>query len=247
MPINLVIDIGNHSAKFYVFADGKIIRIHSGEGNMLHDLKLFLGNENFSASILASVIETDPALINFLQSSGTFVNFSSRTPTPLKMGYSSPETLGPDRIAAAIGGWQLLDEGNVLTIVAGTCITYNIVTTDANFVGGAISPGLHMRLKAMHEFTDKLPLVEMKGDYPLTGYSTETSIRSGALNGAIEEVRGMIASYEKAYPGLKTVLSGGDGAFLAEALKNGIFARPDLVAEGLNTILKYNVADNVAD
>ena len=191
--------------------------------------------------------ESDDQLIAALHPAKKLIRFGYKTPVPIKLSYATPETLGPDRIAAALAGWQLSGGGNVLTIVAGTCITYNVVETNGHFTGGAISPGLNMRLEAMHHFTGKLPLVRMKGDFPLTANTTESSLRSGALNGAVREVAGMIASYKSLYPEMKIVISGGDGAFLAEALKNGIFARPDLVAEGLNTILEYNVSDHVAD
>jgi type III pantothenate kinase len=148
-------------------------------------------------------------------------------------------------MAAALAGWQRYEGHNVLVVVAGTCITYNIVEADGSFAGGAISPGLHMRLEAMHTFTGKLPQVKLRGDSPLLGTTTETSLRSGAVNGAVAELKGMIAAYSEQYPSLKTVISGGDGRFLAEALKNGIFARPELVAEGLNTILNYNVSNRL--
>lgn len=210
------------------------------------ELLKHVNEQQVECAILCSVQATDAELLNALSKIKTFIHFTYKIPTPLKLSYATPETLGPDRIAASLAAWQLSGGGSVLTVVAGTCITYNIVEANGAFVGGAISPGLNMRLKAMHEFTGKLPLVRMKGDFPLTANTTETSLRSGALNGAVREVSGMIASYGALYPSMKTVISGGDGAFLAEALKNGIFARPELVAEGLNTILNYNVANRLA-
>lgn len=245
MSINLVIDSGNHSTKYYLFQGDQIVRMQSDGGNKLEDLHTFLQQHPFDAAIISSVVEPDQRLIDALKEAGIFVHFDASTPTPLKIKYASPETLGPDRIAAGLAGWQRSGEGNVLVVVAGTCITYNIVESDGSFAGGAISPGLHMRLKAMHTFTGKLPLVKLQGDHPLTGTTTETSLRSGALNGAIAEVKGMITAYSELYPSLKTVISGGDARFLAEALKNGIFARPELVAEGLNTILNYNVSNRL--
>jgi type III pantothenate kinase len=245
MGVNLVIDSGNHSTKYYLFSGDKIVRMQSGAGNRLEDLNTFLQQHPFDAAILSSVVKPDQRMIDALEDAGIFVYFSASTPAPLKIKYGSPETLGPDRIAAALAGWQRSDGGNVLVIVAGTCITYNIVESGGSFAGGAISPGLHMRLEAMHTLTGRLPLVKLYGDHPLTGTTTETSLRSGALNGAIAEVKGMIAAYGEQYPSLKTIISGGDTRFLAEALKNGIFARPELVAEGLNTILNYNVSNRL--
>jgi type III pantothenate kinase len=244
--LNLVIDRGNHATKAYVFSEEKITAQGAFTAEQESGLLAFIRNYPTDAAILCSVQASDDGLLKELEERETFIRFTYKTPTPLRLSYATPETLGPDRIAAALAGWQLSEGGHVLTVVAGTCITYNIVEANGSFAGGAISPGLNMRLKAMHEFTGKLPLVKMKGDFPLTANTTESSLRSGALNGAVREVAGMISSYGALYPGLKTVISGGDGPFLAEALKNGIFARPELVAEGLNTILNYNVANRLA-
>jgi type III pantothenate kinase len=243
---NLVIDRGNHTTKVYVFSEDKIVSNVAFAPEQENDLLRYVREQNTDRAILCSVQANDAELLIELAKKKTFIHFTHKTPTPLKLSYATPETLGPDRIAASLAAWQLSGGGSVLTVVAGTCITYNVVEANGSFVGGAISPGLNMRLKAMHEFTGKLPLVRIKGDFPLTANTTESSLRSGALNGAIREVGGMIASYGALYPSLKTVISGGDGAFLAEALKNGIFARPELVAEGLNTILNYNVANRLA-
>ena len=245
---NLVIDRGNHSTKVYVFSGDKIVKTEITEGSLIEltaVLSSVIKEYKISASILSTVLGDHRDIETGLRGNNAHVTVDTQTALPLTIKYASQDTLGTDRIAAAVGGWQLFQPGPVLVIVAGTCITYNLVDSNANFVGGAISPGLHMRLKAMHEFTGKLPLVSLDGEKPLIGHSTETSIRSGAVHGTTEEVRGMISAYEKVYPGLKTVISGGDGTFLAEALKNGIFARPDLIAEGLHTILKFNVAESL--
>ncbi|HTF04111.1 MAG TPA: type III pantothenate kinase [Bacteroidia bacterium] len=240
---NLVIDIGNHSMKAYVFVDSKITQHETYEGHDWRLLEPFIAAASYDACIVSTVVRLDVAFTAFLARCEIIIFLSASTPMPMKLEYVTRETLGPDRLAAALGGWQLSGEGNVLVIVAGTCITYNLIDSSGTFRGGAISPGLHMRLRAMHEFTGKLPMVSAEGEYPLIGNSTETSMRSGARNGMIQETKGMIEACKTQYPALKVIVSGGDGGFLAEALKNGIFARPDLVAEGLNTILNYNVAN----
>jgi type III pantothenate kinase len=240
---NLVIDIGNHSMKAYVFVDSKITRHETYAGHDWRLLEPFITSASYDACIVSTVVRLDVAFTAFLERCRIMIFLSASTPMPMQVSYEKPETLGPDRVAAALGGWQLSDGGNVLVVVAGTCITYNLVDSNGVFRGGAISPGLHMRLRAMHEFTGKLPLIGPQGEYPLIGNSTETSLRSGALNGMIQETKGMIEACKTQYPALKVIVSGGDGGFLAEALKNGIFARPDIVAEGLNTILNYNVAN----
>ena len=245
MPSSLVVDIGNHSMKLVLFVDDRIELTETHTSDYKKNLLRFVNGHNYDRSILSSVDKSDPEIESILQDKNSLLVFKATVATPLKINYSTLESLGPDRVAASLAGWQLSGGGNVLVVVAGSCITYNIVDSNGTFVGGAISPGIHMRLEALNYFTGKLPLVAMNGEYPLTGQSTETSIRSGVLNGVINETKGMIEAYKTEFPSLKIVVSGGDGAFLAEALKNGIFARPELVAEGLNTILNYNVVNRL--
>jgi type III pantothenate kinase len=149
MP-NLVIDRGNHATKACIFSGEKITAQGSFTAEQENELLAFIRNQSAGAAILCSVQESDEILLNELKTKPTFIRFTYKTPTPLKLSYATPETLGPDRIAAALAGWQLSGGGNVLTVVAGTCITYNIVEASGAFAGGAISPGLNMRLKAMH-------------------------------------------------------------------------------------------------
>lgn len=167
--------------------------------------------------------------------------FKSDTPIPIKNGYATQQTLGSDRLAAAIGAQGLFPGQNCLVVDAGTCIKYNILSKDNVYLGGAISPGLAMRLRALHTFTDRLPLLEMDADFDtLTGRSTRDSILSGVLNGALAEADGLIDRYRAQFPGLACIVTGGDGPYLAKRLKNHIFAEPYLVLKGLHGVLLYN-------
>lgn len=245
MEMQLVLDFGNTSLKAALFKGSEIHTQKILQSASFGEISEFVGENTVRHSILASVINHPSALEHDLESFFHLLVLDKKTKLPFGNRYASPETLGYDRIAAAAGGWQLFPASPVLTVVAGTCITYNIIGGDGNFRGGAIAPGLHMRLKAMHEFTDKLPLVPLEGEHPLTGNTTETSLRAGVYHAAIAETEGMISRYETEFPGLKTVIGGGDAGFLAEGLKNGIFARPEIVLEGLNCILNYHVANQL--
>ncbi len=171
----------------------------------------------------------------------SYIKLDTNTFLPIMNAYSSPETLGTDRLAIAVGAQSLFPEKNVLAISIGTCITYNFIQKNRAFRGGAISPGLRMRLRAMHEWTDKLPQVEPEGEVLLLGYDTATSMRSGAIYGMASEIDGMIAAFEAQYPDFNAVLTGGDAPLFANKLKTRIFADPDLLLKGLNLILKHNV------
>jgi type III pantothenate kinase len=146
-----------------------------------------------------------------------------------------------DRLAAAIAGATLYPGSNVLVIQAGTCITYEFINAQGEYIGGAISPGIQMRYKAMNTFTGKLPLIEHKKFDGLIGQTTEESILSGVNNGILAEVDGIINAYKSQYPDLTIILSGGDADFFVKQLKNSIFAVPNIVLKGLNIILDFNV------
>jgi type III pantothenate kinase len=151
------------------------------------------------------------------------------------------ETLGADRLAAAVAAHSLMPSDNVLLINAGTAITYDVVTADGVHLGGAISPGIIIRYKALHTFTGRLPLLDEITDSPLIGQTTVGSILSGVLNGTLSEVDGMIERYGQLYSGMKTILSGGDNNYFDKRLKNKTFAIPNLVLTGLNITLDYNL------
>ncbi len=245
MEYRLVLDFGNTALKAIMFRDGEIFAQSILEAPTTEEILAFATSKPIKSAILGSVVNHSPNLITDLAPLFPLIILGPETPLPITNTYESKESLGYDRIAAAVEAWQLFPGSPVLAIVAGTCITYNIVDAKGNFLGGAISPGLHMRIDAMHEKTKKLPRINLDGKHPLTGNNTETSLRSGTFNGTIAELEGMIYQYLKQYPGLNTIIGGGDAKLLAEALKNGIFARPNIVASGLYRILDFHVANHL--
>jgi type III pantothenate kinase len=165
--------------------------------------------------------------------------------TGIENKYKSPATLGLDRLAGIIGARTLFPDKNCLVIDAGTCITYDAINKDGVYEGGSISPGLKMRLKAMHNFTRRLPEVELVEYDDWQGYDTKSAMLSGVLNGAIEEVKGFIEIYNSKYSKLHVILCGGDSIFFDNRLKNSIFAHalktePNLVLIGLNEVIQQN-------
>jgi type III pantothenate kinase len=162
-------------------------------------------------------------------------------PLPITNHYATPATLGVDRLAGACGARQMFPGSNCLVIDAGTCITYDFLDAGGSYLGGGISPGLHMRFQAVHTFTKKLPLVQAVDNINLIGNSTEQCIQSGVIHGVLEEVQGIIRQYREKFEDLKVILCGGDTHFFENQLKASIFAVPELVLSGLNSILIYNV------
>ena len=166
------------------------------------------------------------------------------TAVPLANAYATPATLGADRLAAAVGAAGRWPGQAVLVIDAGTALKLDLVTADGTYHGGSIAPGLAMRLRALHEFTGRLPLLPLPGPdatVALVGGSTEGSVLSGVVNGTAAELNGLLAQYRAHYQSLAVVLTGGDAAFLAPRLAGSIFVVPELVLLGLYRILAYNV------
>ena len=153
--------------------------------------------------------------------------------------YRTPETLGTDRIAAIAGGCLHLGSSNFLVIDAGTAITYDYLI-DNKFKGGNISPGIDLRLRALNQFTDKLPLVDKNSVYTSPGQNTNDAILAGVIIGVVYEINQYIRTFIKENNKSKVILTGGDSVFLKDRLAQKIKYMPDLVTDGLNYILKYN-------
>ena len=203
----------------------------------------FIAGKKFDASVMSSV-EAGP-IINIsevLSARGYFLLADNTVPIPVKNTYTTPHTLGTDRIAGAVGAWVLEGEKDVLLMDAGTCINYECIINN-EYLGGAIAPGLMMRLRAMHEFTGKLPLLELPPDQiSLIGNSTASCMLSGAVMGMVYEMQGLEQAYKAQYPSISVVLSGGDAPYLGKYLKNSIFApHKEVVLVGLLEILKFNL------
>jgi type III pantothenate kinase len=240
--LNLVIDIGNSQTKVAVFDAGEIVQIVSSKSitiKQLDDLK-----HNYPAlnqAILSSVAEVDAHFLETLKKDyPLFIEFDHQTAVPIGNRYESKETLGLDRLAAAVGGIVLFPEKKLLIIDAGTAITYDLVDINHNFLGGNISPGLKMRFRALHIFTSKLPEIESIDHWPMIGKTTEEAIRAGVQNGMIFEIDGMIDHVRKDWPDCQVILTGGDLFFFDKKLKNTIFVKYEITLIGLNRILEYN-------
>jgi type III pantothenate kinase len=168
------------------------------------------------------------------------LHLNHSTPLPFTIEYSTPKTLGLDRIALVAGAYAQFPNRDVLILDAGTCITYDFLDNSGAYQGGGISPGMEMRLRALPHFTARLPKVEAEADFALIGDSTHNSILSGTVGGFKREVEATIAEYKKRYPSLITIVTGGDLKLFDYLLKNSIFAAPNILVMGLNYILEYN-------
>ncbi len=239
--MNLVIDIGNTRAKVFVFEGNKLVKDYSFPKLTVTPLKKIFSTHKPAASILSSVIKGDEALKSFLKKHSTFIELSHKTLLPLKNLYKTKETLGNDRIANAVAASKTYPGSNCLVIDAGTCIKYDFVNAENEYLGGAISPGMMMRYESLHRFTDKLPLVKPVDDGKYLGASTKESIRSGVQQGILSEMIGYVLLFHKNFGELKVIITGGDADCFAHLFNFPIFAAPKLTAKGLNDILQHNL------
>lgn len=239
-PRNVVVDYGNSAAKVGIFNGDTLTARHVFAE--AEELKSFLQNFSASGFIISSVNRDAAIVAEWAQNVKQKFILSPSLPLPIQNRYATPATLGVDRIAGVCGALSLHPGAPCLVIDAGTCITYDFLDKDGVYYGGGISPGLRMRFQAVHTFTAKLPLIAPVDHPPLIGDSTETCIQSGVENGVVAELNGIIAQYREKFEGLRVILCGGDALFFENQLKGSIFAVPELVLSGLNSILIYNVS-----
>ncbi len=236
----LCFDFGNTRLKAALFQNSKLIEIFIFENDGVEIIGSVLKNFDIQKTILSSVIDHDPEIENLLSSKTKFhkLNHLSRLPFTTPVG--KPETIGADRLALSAAAVYFFPKQHNLVIGMGSCITYNFINADHEFLGGGISPGMEMRMKSLNQFTAKLPIVKPDGNVPLVGYDTVTNILSGVVMGMANEIDGFINAYKERYGNFNVHLTGGDLVYLAPHLKNQIFADPELIFKGLYAVSEVN-------
>ncbi len=240
--MNLIVEQGNTSTKVAVYHRGRIKASFVYKDFECELLAELFEQFPLKQGILSSVIDVQEKLLTYLQAKlNKFILLNEKTLLPVKVGYETPHTLGHDRLAAAVGGYTLQPDQDLLIIDAGTAITYDVVEASGLYLGGNISPGMTTRFRALHDYTQKLPLVFEQERIPLIATNTVAAIQAGVVNGIVFEMDGYIDELRLKYPNLFIFLTGGHSIYLQGRLKNRIFADINLVLTGLNRILEYNV------
>ena len=237
----LTIDVGNSRIKVAVFEHNKQVDFFIFETNeALKNFKnIFKKYFNLQKIILSSVGKLDEEVVNFIKSQFQTEIIDHKSKFPFTNLYATPETLGIDRMVLAAGATLIYPNKNRLIIDAGTCITYDFVNAENEYLGGAISPGIKIRYKSLNNYTSKLPLLTLGEDFEIIGNSTQSSIHSGVINGVIFEIEGFISQYSLKNQDLTIILTGGDAEFLAKRLKSTIFANSNFLLESLNLLSLY--------
>lgn len=226
----ICIDSGNSRAKACVFREGKVVEETQDFSPEMANV--WRQEHNPFGVIVSNVGEPIEPIKKALSEDTRIMLVNSRHPVPFQNKYRS-EGLGVDRIAGLCGALLHQEGQNSLVMDAGTCLTYDVLDWENTYHGGIISPGMEMRLKAMHTFTARLPLLEPEKDAPLAGLSTEECMMSGALNGIRLEAEGFCRKFAAEFSELQVLLTGGAAEAVKDVLPLPVTHRPLLVLEGL--------------
>ena len=241
----LTIDVGNTRIKAAVFEQNKCLEVFVfGKEELQIQANYILHKfPKIKKIVVASVGNVEKELFLSLKDKVEIHFITHESKLPFTNLYSTPTTLGIDRMVLAAGAVIQFPNQNRLVIDAGTCITYDFIDENDNYLGGAISPGIRLRYESLHQQTAKLPLLTKKHPENFIGNSTEESIHSGVINGVTLEIDGFIDLYKAEYAKFIIILTGGDAEFLAIQLKNTIFANSNFLLESLNQTFQYNQND----
>lgn len=241
----VTIDQGNSSLKAVLWSGSEAedsVRLPQASVEGL--LPLFEKGE-VDGCIYCSVGHTDAKFLETLRRlvDGRLLVLTHSTPLPIEVCYGTRDTLGNDRVAAAVGASALNPWQGALVVDAGTALTVDVVDGRGRFRGGNISPGLALRFESLHRFTDRLPLVAPGPVDGMFGTDTSSAIRCGVEGGMASEIAAAYAVASEAYGCSRLILTGHDAATIravlaARGLKPEV--HPNLVGHGLLFIYRYN-------
>jgi type III pantothenate kinase len=181
MSSTLCFDFGNTRKKVALFRGDQIAEAVVLPDDTVQTIEGLLTRFQPDKSILSSVIDHNPEIETVLASKTKFHKLSHLTKVSFTTPVGKPESIGADRLALTAAAVHFYPDNNNMVIGMGSCVTYNFINKYHEFIGGAISPGLEMRLKALNYYTAKLPVVKASSNVPLFGYDTdEYTERSGA-------------------------------------------------------------------
>ncbi len=241
--MNLIIDVGNTNIKLAVYSKNRLINKKTDQLENLTSRvsEMVQAYPSITSGIISAVGKLKKKDINTIQKLMKLIVLDSSTKLPFQNTYKTPKTLGVDRMALVSASVDQFPDHNVLIIDAGTCITYDFITSENKYLGGAISPGIRTRYTSLNNFTANLPLLETKVPRNIIGRSTASSIHSGVIIGILKEIDGVIEEYQNNYEDLTVILTGGDAKLLSKRLKSSIFANSNFLLEGLNYVLEFNI------
>lgn len=214
----LCFDFGNTRLKYALFDGTRLHKMGFISNVTLASIAEITSIHTISLVVICSVIEIPEVIIGFLKANFQ-VHLIAKEDATVRFSEYDATTLGLDRLILAESCIAEFPGQNALCICLGTCITYNLISSEGEFVGGAISPGLQMRAKAMSEFTDKLPFVELKGEFNPFGKDTLSNLNGGVMAGVNFEIQGFVSAAKEQFPDLHVILTGGDADYFQDQFK----------------------------
>lgn len=243
--MNLVVDIGNTRLKYAFFRQREKVCAGYGREEMLMYLEKYeKDGVEMSVFLSGSGKIEDRLRSRLMYRAAYWLEARPGMPLPVTLDYETPETLGFDRVAGCIGARLFFPDRELLVVDSGTAITYNYLSKDNVFLGGNIAPGMEIRFRALHLYTEKLPYVKAGPEVKAYGRNTHDAIRTGVMKGIQWEVNGCIAEFLQNNPGGQVAVTGGNSIYLEEKLPKGVFFEKYLGLYGLNEILEYNKKGN---
>ncbi len=245
VKMNVVADIGNTLVKLALFDGDRLADRCVFERFTREEADALFSRWRNVRRILVAATGADGRDVAALLRgrADSLMEFRPAMATPLGNAYLTPETLGCDRLAAAVGAAVLYPGRNTLIVDFGTAVTIDLVTADGTYRGGFISPGLQSRFRALHDYTAGLPLCGPTDEELPLGRTTRTCIEQGVIRSLCYEIAGHIDRMRAGYDGLLVIFTGGDAKFFEKRFKYTIFANCDLVFHGLNRILEYHACE----
>ncbi len=245
----LVLDIGNSAVKGALYDGESLVQTFRSThdlaslGPAVHDA--VESNSIGRAGIASVVPETSHAVVRILDAAAiplTQIRYTMQL--PFRLAYSTPETLGTDRLAGAAAAWIRFGRDNsrgVVAVDAGSAITYDVIDSGGTYRGGTIAPGPNLMQRALNRDTAQLPEVPLALPNEPIGQSTVEAIQIGVMYGFIESARGLLRRIndslgEDAF----VVVTGGWASMLAQNIDLVSAVEPHLVLEGVRLLMETN-------
>jgi type III pantothenate kinase len=246
-----VIDIGNTSTSVGLAQDRRIARVgrmpsHDGldSNKSLELLERLAGRGVIEDAVLCSVVpRLNPTWIRVLTElcGKAPLMVGHRLRMNVKVDYPHPETIGADRLANAVAGWNRY-HAPVVVADFGTALTFDVITGDGRYIGGVIAPGLPLMTDYLAERTALLPHIELGGQYHAVGRSTREAMQIGAMVGYRGMVREIFEHVKAGMdePDVVFCATGGYAARAVAGLSVPVEILPTLTLDGLVLMHEMN-------
>jgi type III pantothenate kinase len=245
----LVIDVGNSQTKWSIATKRSLGKIHETSSEAKNIRCCFRRTRGVDAAVISSVVPSlNPVLRKILSQSGVrrirFV--SGKTDLGIGVRYPRPQTIGADRLANAVAACHFFGAPSVV-IDFGTAVTFDIISSKREYIGGIICPGLRSMTSYLHEKTALLPRITLKEPRRMVGKSTVEAMRIGAIigfRGLIIELLARLKNELRVHK-LPVIATGGTSRLIAKKVPAITAVRPKLTLEGLRLIgLRLLIIEN---